>query len=173
MSGWDCHAHLFGPYDRFPLSSNRSYTPPEAVESAYLAMLSKLGLDHGVLVHPGAYGEDFSLLFEALSNNANLRGVIVVRPETLPTLKPLRAQGIRAARFSHRSDPASTLPGSASFADLVSLAPALADAGLHAELWTDCKALPDICCQKEETFHKRWPWPTNRSDLKKHFLTFG
>jgi predicted TIM-barrel fold metal-dependent hydrolase len=24
------------------------------------------------------------------------------------------------------------------------LAPALADAGLHAELWTDCKALPDI-----------------------------
>ena len=29
-TGWDCHAHLFGPYARFPLAADRSYTPPEA-----------------------------------------------------------------------------------------------------------------------------------------------
>lgn len=144
MSGWDCHAHLFGPYKRFPLSSRASYTPPEAAEMAYFEMLSSLDLDCGVLVHPAAYGEDFALLFEALANNANLRGVIVARPDTLPTLAPLRSKGIRAARFNHRSDPSNTLPGSASFDDLLKLASALADAGLHAELWTDCKALPDI-----------------------------
>jgi predicted TIM-barrel fold metal-dependent hydrolase len=65
--GWDCHAHLFGPYMRFPLATERSYTPPEALEMQYLAMLRRLGL-----------------------------------------------------------------------------APALADAGLHAELWTDCQVLPAI-----------------------------
>ncbi len=143
-TGWDCHAHLFGPYDRFPLAADRSYTPPEAVASQYQALLSRLGLSHGVLVHPSAYGDDFSLLFDALSQHKNLRGVIVVRPDTLPTLKGLRDKGIRAARFSHRSGAGANFAGSASFDDLLALAPQLADAGLHAELWTDCKVLPDI-----------------------------
>ena len=143
-TGWDCHAHLFGPYDRFPLAADRSYTPPEAVASQYRALLSRLGLSHGVLVHPSAYGDDFSLLFDALSQHKNLRGVIVVRPDTLPTLKGLRDKGIRAARFSHRSGAGANFAGSASFDDLLTLAPQLADAGLHAELWTDCKVLPDI-----------------------------
>ena len=76
-SGWDCHAHLFGPYDRYPLAADRSYTPPEAVEAHYLALLSRLGLSHGVLVHPSAYGDDFSLLFDALAAHRRLRGVIL------------------------------------------------------------------------------------------------
>jgi predicted TIM-barrel fold metal-dependent hydrolase len=142
--GWDCHAHLFGPYDRYPLAADRSYTPPEAVASQYLSLLARLGLSHGVLVHPSAYGHDFSLLLDALSRHANLRGVVVVRPGTLATLDGLRDQGVRAARFSHRSGAGANFAGSASFDDLLALAPALAAAGLHAELWTDCKALPDI-----------------------------
>ena len=65
--GWDCHAHLFGPYERFPLAAQRSYTPPEALEPQYMALLRRLGLAHGVLVHPSAYGDDHSLLLHALS----------------------------------------------------------------------------------------------------------
>ena len=143
-SGWDCHAHLFGPYARYPLAADRSYTPPEATAPQYLAMLSRLGLSHGVLVHPSAYGDDYSLLFDALALHHNLRGVIVLRPDTLPALQHLRGKGIRAARFSHRSAAGANFAGSASFDDLLALAPRLADAGLHAELWTDCKALPGI-----------------------------
>jgi predicted TIM-barrel fold metal-dependent hydrolase len=142
--GWDCHAHLFGPYERFPLAADRSYTPPEARGSEYLMLLSQLGLAHGVLVHPSAYGDDFSLLFYALSRHEKLRGILVLRSGTLPTLGPLRAKGIRGARFSHRSGSGANFAGSASFTDLLALAPALADAGLHAELWTDCNVLPDI-----------------------------
>lgn len=142
--GWDCHAHLFGPYDRFPLAADRSYTPPEAPEAHYLALLARLGLSNGVLVHPSAYGEDHSLLLHALSAHRNLRGVIVARPGTLPSLDQLHDKGVRAARFSHRSGAGANFAGSANFDDLLTMAPDLATAGLHAELWTDCKVLPGI-----------------------------
>ena len=142
--GWDCHAHLFGPYARFPLAADRSYTPPEATEAAYLALLQRLGLDHGVLVHPSAYGDDLRLLFHALDTYTQLRGVVVLRQDTPLDLASLRARGVRALRFSHRSAAGANFAGSASLDDLVALAPRLADAGLHAELWTDHQALPHI-----------------------------
>ncbi|MCZ4312961.1 amidohydrolase family protein [Comamonadaceae bacterium G21597-S1] len=144
LGAWDCHAHLFGPYDQFPLAQARSYTPPEAVDTHYLALLARLGLSHGVLVHPSAYGDDFRLLRHALASHANLRGVIVARQDTPLALAGLRDQGIRAARYSHRSGAGANFAGSASLDDLRAMAPRLADAGLHAELWTDCKVLPDM-----------------------------
>lgn len=147
ITGWDCHAHLFGPYDRFPLAPQRSYTPPEAVEAQYLAMLARLGLSHGVLVHPSAYGEDFSLLLHALASRPQLRGVIVAHKGMDIDWNSLRARGVRAARFSHRSGAGANFAGSASLDDLHTLAPRLAEAGLHAELWTDCQVLPDIAGQ--------------------------
>lgn len=142
--GWDCHAHLFGPYARFPLAAERSYTPPEALEPQYMALLHRLGMRHGVLVHPSAYGDDHSRLLHALAAQPALRGVVVVRPDSPLPLKGLREKGVRAARFSHRSNAGGNYAGSASVADLRALAPSLAEAGLHAEIWTDCRALPEI-----------------------------
>lgn len=136
---WDCHAHVFGPYARYPLAQDRSYTPPEAPLPAYLAHLSRLGMDRGVLVHPSAYGGDCSLLLDTLAEQPRLRGVIGPLPGSTPQLPPLRAQGVRALRFSHRS--AGNYAGSAVLDDLLRLAPAMADAGLHAEMWSDCDAL--------------------------------
>lgn len=144
MTGWDCHAHLFGPYARFPLAGQRSYTPPEATREQYLALLAGLGLSHGVLVHPSAYGDDFSLLLDVLAAHPQMRGVVVTRDASMAQLKTWHTQGVRAARFSHRSGPGANFAGSALLGDLVRLAPSLADAGLHAELWTDCNALPDV-----------------------------
>jgi predicted TIM-barrel fold metal-dependent hydrolase len=146
-AGWDCHAHLFGPYDRFPLAPERSYTPPEAVAPQYLALLARLGLGHGVLVHPSAYGEDHALLLQALAAHDNLRGVVVVQPGSRLAMSGLHGKGVRGARFSHRSGAGTNFAGSASFDDLRALAPALADAGLHAELWTDVQALPGIAAE--------------------------
>jgi predicted TIM-barrel fold metal-dependent hydrolase len=146
-TGWDCHAHLFGPYQRFPLAAERSYTPPEAIEPQYMGLLRRLGLGHGVLVHPSAYGEDHSLLLHALAAQPALRGVVVVRPGSPLPLAGLHARGVRGARFSHRSGAGANFAGSASLEDLRVLAPRLADAGLHAELWTDCRALPDIASE--------------------------
>jgi predicted TIM-barrel fold metal-dependent hydrolase len=142
--GWDCHAHLFGPYARYPLAADRSYTPPEAVAADYLALLQRLGLQHGVLVHPSAYGEDFSLLLDSLAAMPQLRGVVVLRADQALRLQGLRERGVRGLRFSHRSGAGANFAGSAGFDDLLALAPRLADEGLHAELWTDCRALPAI-----------------------------
>lgn len=144
LNGWDCHAHLFGPYDRYPLAAERSYTPPEASGEQYQAVLRQLGLSHGVLVHPSAYGEDYARVFDALQTYPNLRGVIVARSGTDLALPTLRARGVRALRFSHRGGAAANFAGSADLQDLQALAPAMADAGLHAEIWTDCSVLPAI-----------------------------
>lgn len=149
-AGWDCHAHVFGPYTRYPLAQERSYTPPEAPVSDYLALLARLGLSHGVLVHPSAYGDDHSLVLDALAAHPQLRGVLVLRSGDATALKGLRDQGVRAARFSHRSGAAANFAGSATFDDLLRMAPRLADAGLHAELWTDCAQLPAIADRLRE-----------------------
>jgi predicted TIM-barrel fold metal-dependent hydrolase len=142
--GWDCHAHVFGPYSRYPLAAERSYTPPQALLADYLALLGRLGMAHGVLVHPSAYGDDRSLLIDTLASQPQLRGVMVLRAETRTPLRGLREQGVRGLRFSHRSGAGANFAGSASLQDLQSLAPAMADAGLHAELWTDAGVLPAI-----------------------------
>lgn len=142
MTGWDCHAHVFGPYDHFPLAVKRVQTPPEATEAQYLAMLGRLGLSNGVLVHASPYGNDHTLLMHVLARQPQLRGIIVALPGSSPSFVGLRAKGVRGARFSHR--PGADFPGSASIHDLEHMASALAAAGLHAELWTTCKALPDI-----------------------------
>lgn len=145
MTRWDCHAHLFGPYAQFALAPERSYTPPEATLAQYLQMLSQLGMTQGVLVHPSAYADDHSLLFHALAAAPQLRGVVVARAGGVHgSFAGYRARGVRAARFSARSAPGGNFAGSAGLDDLRALAPALADAGLHAELWTDTQALPNL-----------------------------
>jgi predicted TIM-barrel fold metal-dependent hydrolase len=104
-------------------------------------MLARLGFAQGVLVQATAYGADHSLLFDALEQAPQLRGVMVARPHEFPTRRPA---GLKAARFSQRSGAGGNFAGSASFDDLEQMAGLLADAHLHAELWTDGVALPSI-----------------------------
>ncbi len=142
--GWDCHAHLFGPYARYPLAAERSYTPPEATLPDCVAMLEQLDLRHCVLVQPSAYRADYSLVLDTLGLRPDWRAVLVSQDASTELMRRWRSVGVRGLRFSHRSGPAGNFPGSALLADLQALAPRMADAGLHAELWTDCAALPDI-----------------------------
>ncbi|MGO4609916.1 amidohydrolase family protein [Variovorax sp. 2RAF20] len=145
--GWDCHAHVFGPYDRYPLAVERAYTPSEAPLPAYGAHLATLGLTHGLLVHPSAYGVDHRLVLDTLAAQPNLRGVLVTRSHTLPSLSGLHERGVRALRFSARGGAASNFGGSVVFEELQAMAGEMADAGLHAELWTDRHVLPGIAAQ--------------------------
>lgn len=69
LEAWDCHAHVFGPYVKFRLASDRSYTPPEAPLEAFVDLQKRLGTQRAVLVHPRAYGADHRLLFEVLQRH--------------------------------------------------------------------------------------------------------
>jgi len=62
----DCHVHVFGPFDKYPLAAKRSYTPPPATVADLIARMDAAGVDRAVIVQPSAYGTD---------NRATLDGV--------------------------------------------------------------------------------------------------
>lgn len=98
----DTHAHVFGPAERYPYATDRSYTPPDAPLAQYRAMLSTLGLERAVIVQPSVYGTDNRCTLDALrSDPEKFRGVGVVAPEvTDDELKQMHDAGIRGLRIN-------------------------------------------------------------------------
>jgi len=98
----DCHVHLFGPFDRYPLARERLYTPDPALTSDLLAMLDGAGLARAVLVQPSAYGTDNRCMLDAMAAHPDrLRGVVVVDPDTdEQELARMHALGARGTRLN-------------------------------------------------------------------------
>ena len=96
----DSHAHVIGSPERYPLTPERSYTPPPAPEEAYLAMHDALGIERGVLVQVSVHGTDNRLLVETLRRHPHrLRGIAVVEPDIDEAeLDVLDAAGVRGLR---------------------------------------------------------------------------
>jgi predicted TIM-barrel fold metal-dependent hydrolase len=144
----DCHAHVFGPFDRFPLTRDRLYTPAELPGQRYLGMLDDLGFSRGVLVQPIAHGTDCAALLNALNlDPTRLRGVALIQPNVTDNeLAIMHAHGVRGARFSR--PPPGMMTGSIDFDALPQLAPRLARLGWHAQIWAPCAelvaALPEL-----------------------------
>ena len=134
----DTHCHVFGPYERYPLRYQPSYAAPDAPVERYLGMLDTVGMDRGVLVQPAPYGTDPSALLAAIARRPEaLRGVAVAEPGTSSkALQDLHAGGVRGLRFVEARDPSGRLlQGSVGFDSLDALIPAMAQAGLHAQVW--------------------------------------
>lgn len=98
----DCHIHVFGPRERFPLAADLNYTPAEAPVEAYLAIRRRLGIERTVIVQPSVYGTDNACTLEAIAHLLpNARGIAVVDPAiTDADLERLHEAGIRGLRFS-------------------------------------------------------------------------
>ncbi|MGT2488984.1 amidohydrolase family protein [Methylobacterium oryzae CBMB20] len=98
----DSHTHVFGPYARYPLAEDRSYTPPENDGAALLRQLDALGLARCVIVTASAYGADNRAMLDALALAPDrLRGVAVLSEEvTEPELDALTAAGVRGVRVN-------------------------------------------------------------------------
>jgi len=147
---WDCHSHVFGPFDAYPLLESRRYDPPLSTGAQYLRMLDTVGFQHGVIVHPSAYGFDNACTGEALELASDrLRGVCVVDPATDEAeFQRLHARGFRAIRFTVTGARVRQYAGSLDFADLKRLAPAMKALGWHAQVWGTCaeivKAADDL-----------------------------
>jgi predicted TIM-barrel fold metal-dependent hydrolase len=142
----DTHCHVFGPASRFPYASDRSYTPPDAPLSKYLAMLDTLGCERGVLVQGSAHGRDNSAMLDALQRQPDrLRGVAVADRDT-PAVDfgTWDALGVRGLRFNHFfRDGQLHYRGGVPLDDAKILAPVLRDLGWHLQLWIDVKDLPN------------------------------
>src|SRR5690606_20765066 len=104
-SACDCHTHVFGPYDRFPLPDERTYTPMEATVADLRAVHAGLGLQRVVLVQPSPYGTDNACMVDALRELGPAgRGVAVVDPDaSSATLDELASVGVRGVRVNLHS----------------------------------------------------------------------
>jgi 2-pyrone-4,6-dicarboxylate lactonase len=142
----DTHCHVFGPAGQFPYAADRSYTPPDAPLSKYLAMLDTLGFERGALVQGSAHGRDNSAMLDALERHPDrLRGVAVADRDT-PAVDfgTWDALGVRGLRFNHFfRDGQLHYRGGVPLDDAKILAPTLKDLGWHLQLWIDVKDLPD------------------------------
>jgi Predicted metal-dependent hydrolase of the TIM-barrel fold len=99
----DCHCHVFEDPKKYPLSENRSYTPPYLPLERYLAMCKTVGLTRTVQVNASVYGFDNSLSLDIIAQlgQDRARGVAGVRPDvTAQELARLNEGGFRGARLS-------------------------------------------------------------------------
>jgi predicted TIM-barrel fold metal-dependent hydrolase len=137
----DCHSHILGPEKRFPYAAERSYTPPDALEDAYLRMLSVLGVERMVIVQASVYGTDNSRVVAAVETLGPRRacGVGMVNHDVaLATLRDLDARGVRATRFI------TTAKGGPGVENLPEVARRVAPLGWHIELYVPPAVWPDL-----------------------------
>ncbi len=140
----DCHAHVFGPQERFPYAANAAYIAPDAVTADYVGMLHNNGCDYGVLVQPSVYGTDNSCMVDALrAGRQALRGIAVVAADVSDReLEDLHAAGVRGVRINL----ASATEG-LTLADGVRLAPRLKALGWHLQFYLDLPKMPEAEAQ--------------------------
>jgi predicted TIM-barrel fold metal-dependent hydrolase len=114
----DCHMHVFGPFDRFPLAAERAYNVAEAPLAAHERMKAQVGLERTVFVQASGHGTDNRAMLAALAEiGARGRGVAVVAPQTpLADLQRMHKAGVRGVRLNlhtfaerHVGEPAALL----------------------------------------------------------------
>ncbi|WP_216850888.1 amidohydrolase family protein [Acidisphaera sp. L21] len=111
----DSHVHTYGPFDRFPVPDDRSFTPNEAPETALRHLHDHLGFDRAVIVQSQGHGFDHRPMLEALAIGAGrYRGVALIRPQdTDVDIAAMNAAGVCGARFSFMSHLGANPPAAA------------------------------------------------------------
>lgn len=129
IGAWDCHTHIYGPWDRFPLPKGAAYNPDPAPFSALLSVHEKAGISHGVLVQAAPYGTDHAAILAAIAaTGGRYRGVgLIDEGMTDAQLETLHLGGIRGARFNLMGH----LPGQRDPAALLRMAERLGKLGWH------------------------------------------
>lgn len=146
---WDCHCHIYGPFDRFAPGAFSDYTPPAAttVEDLF-ALWQTLGIERGVIVHALAAGADNAVTRDALLRYPDrLRGIAVLPDPAVPNavLDDLTAAGFRGMRVNLlRQGGRQLYTGGAGLETLEALAPRIAERGWHAQIWIEAGDLAEI-----------------------------
>ena len=111
----DCHMHVLGPFERYPLAAERAYNVSEAPLEAHERMKRQVGLERTVLVQASGHGYDNRAMLGALARlGARGRAVAVLDPRTPASeLEAMQRAGVRGLRLNlvtlasrHSGDPA-------------------------------------------------------------------
>lgn len=131
----DCHMHVYGPPERYPVApTNPSPVPFTRDLAGYAAVRARLGLGRTVVVQPTAYGTDNACTMDAVAALGldQARAVVAVTPQTpMAELRRLHAAGARGARaFMLKGGPVA-------WEELPALAAHVAPLGWHVQLQFD------------------------------------
>ena len=101
----DCHVHVIGPSDRYPMLPDRQYTPGLASVNDLRAHLQRTGVERAVIIQPSFYGTDNRCTLDALDALSSAgRGIAVVdRGISDKELAELNARGMRGIRLNLES----------------------------------------------------------------------
>ena len=139
MTGVDTHVHILRVGAR--LAADRHSAPSrDTTVPELLALLDSRGLSHAVLTAPSFYGQDNSILLEALAQGeSRLLGTVAVAPGTSSAeLSRLAGAGVCGIRFNLLSRAGTSLAFSSAQQALFARA---AEAGLHVELLAEAAAI--------------------------------
>ena len=100
-SACDCHIHLFGPADTFPVDPLSPYELRDQLAETNIALQERLGLARAVVVSGGAYGRNYGVLEDALTRfPQRYRGVALMPEDTTDAeFERLTVLGVRGLRF--------------------------------------------------------------------------
>lgn len=141
--GCDCHTHVFGPFERYPLARERSYTPPPAPVEDLIARLDRSGLARAVIVQPSAYGTDNRCTLDAVvAFPERLRAVVVIDgTESDAVLAGMHEKGARGVRLNLISAGG---PRGLSVAELLTRVGArIRPFGWHMQMYTDLEVIAE------------------------------
>ena len=131
----DTHAHIVGPFDRFPLADERGYTPPASALEDFEVFQKTLGIDRAVIVHPSCYGTMMDITVDAVTRLGDrARGIAVVEPSISDAeLDALDAAGFRGLRFT------TLLKGGADVGGIAAMAKRIERLGWHIQMFIDAE----------------------------------
>jgi 2-pyrone-4,6-dicarboxylate lactonase len=75
----DCHAHVFGPPQKYGHAADRLYTPPPVFLKDYIHMLDALGIERAVVVQSGVHGTNNDVIVDAIAqSHGRLKGIALI-----------------------------------------------------------------------------------------------
>ena len=133
----DCHLHVYGPFDRYPLVAERNYDPdPHSTLDDYLKVHRALGLERAVIVTGSGNGTNNQITLDALQRmKGSFKGLALLDPTiTDAELTKLKIGGFTGFRIKANGR------GGLSFEDTKRMITRTVGFGWHIELMSQSMA---------------------------------
>jgi 2-pyrone-4,6-dicarboxylate lactonase len=126
----DTHLHVYGPFERYPLVTERNYDPdPHSTLDDYLKVHRTLGLERAIIVTGSANGTNNQVTLDALARmGGKFKGLVLLDPAISDSeLLRMRNGGITGFRVKANGK------GGLSFEDAKKMSARIAGFGWHVE----------------------------------------